>query len=37
MEEAPKQLPWHRHLGHLEDEIAAVGDHLGADLHHLLP
>ena len=36
MEEAPKQLPWHRHLGHLEDHGAPVAHNLGADLHQPL-
>jgi hypothetical protein len=35
--EAPEQLAGHRHLGHLEDEVAPVRDDLRADLHHLLP
>src|SRR5262249_19509162 len=36
VEEAAEQLAGHGNLGHLEDEVAAVGDHLRADLHHLL-
>ena len=27
----------HRHLGQLEGDVAAMVDHLGADLHQLLP
>src|SRR4030095_16652943 len=37
IEDAAKQLPGHGDLGHLEDEVATMRDHLGADLHHLLP
>ena len=37
VEETPEQHLRHGDLGHLEDEVAAVGDDLGADLHHLLP
>jgi|GEM_PF-6791975 hypothetical protein len=33
----PKQFPWHRHLGQLEGDIAAMADHLRADLHQFLP
>ena len=28
----PEQVPWHRHLGQLERDIATVADDLGADL-----
>ena len=31
-----EHLPWRRDLGHLEREIAAVADDLGADLDELL-
>jgi len=31
-----EHLPWHRDLGHLERDIAAVADDLGADLDELL-
>src|SRR5262249_44289075 len=37
IEEAAEQLPRHRHLRHLEDEVAAVRNHLRADLDDLLP
>src|SRR5262249_45913267 len=33
IEDAPKQVPGHCHLGHLEDEVAAVGDDFRADLY----
>src|SRR6516162_3668227 len=32
----PEHLLWHRDLGHLEGDVAAVADHLGADLDQLL-
>jgi hypothetical protein len=31
-----KHLPRHRDLGHLERDVAAMADHLGADLDQLL-
>ncbi len=34
-EDFPEQLPRHRHLGHLEGDIATVPDDLGADFHPL--
>ena len=37
LQDAAEQLARHRHLRHLEDHVAAMGDHLRADLHHLLP
>ena len=33
----PEQFPRHRHLGQLERDVAAMADHLGTDLHQLLP
>ena len=33
----PEQFPRHRHLGQLEGDVAAMADHLGTDLHQLLP
>src|SRR6266850_515806 len=36
IEDAAEQLSRHRDFGHLEDEVAAVRDHLRPDLHHLL-
>ena len=36
VEEAPEQLLRRGDLGHLEDEVAAVGDDLRSDLHDLL-
>lgn len=36
-QQVPEQNARHRHLGHLEDGVAGMRDHLGADLHHLLP
>ncbi len=33
----PEQFPRHRHLGHLERDVAAVADDLRADLDELLP
>jgi hypothetical protein len=32
----PEHLLWHRDLGHLEGDVAAVADHLGADLDQFL-
>ncbi len=32
-----EHLPRHRDLDHLEHDVAAVADHLGADLDQLLP
>src|SRR5438046_6648123 len=37
VQDAAEQLTRYRHLRHLEDEVAAVRDHLRADLDHLLP
>ncbi len=31
----PEQLPRHRHLGHLERDVATMADHVGADLDQL--
>jgi hypothetical protein len=36
IQDAPKQLLRHGDLGHLEDQVAAVGDDLRSDLHDLL-
>ncbi len=36
-EDFSEQLPRHRNLRHLESDIAAMADNLGADLDHLLP
>jgi hypothetical protein len=36
VENATEQLARHRHLRHLEDQVAAVGDYFRADLDHLL-
>src|SRR5262249_56684846 len=36
VEDATEQFARHRHLGHLEHEIAAVGDDLRPDPHDLL-
>ena len=30
-------VPWHRDLGHLECDVARMGDDFGPDLHELLP
>src|ERR1039457_7100817 len=32
-----EQVPWHRHLGHLERDVPGMRDDLGADLRQLLP
>ncbi len=33
----PDQFPRHRHLSQLERDVPAMADHLGTDLHQLLP
>ena len=33
----PEQVPWHRHFGHLERDVATMADDLGSDLDQLLP
>jgi hypothetical protein len=35
-QEVGEQRPWHRHLGQLEDDVAAVAYDPGADLDQLL-
>src|SRR4051794_28500409 len=35
-QDAPEEVAWHRHLGHLEHRVARVSDDLGANLHNLL-
>src|SRR5262245_2607357 len=37
LQDAAEQLTRHRHLGHLENEVATVRDHLRPDLDDLLP
>jgi hypothetical protein len=32
-----EHLPWHRDLGHLDRDVAAIADDLGADIDQLLP
>src|SRR5262249_8377459 len=36
-EDFVEHLSWHCDLGHLEHDVAAVADHLGADLDQLFP
>ena len=36
LQDLGEQAPWNRDLGHLEGNIAAVADELGADLDQLL-
>ncbi len=37
VQDFPEQFPRHRHLGHLEDDLAPVAHDLRADLNELLP
>src|SRR5271169_501119 len=37
LQDAAEKVLRHRHLGHLEDRVAGVGNDLRANLHELLP
>ena len=37
LQDFPEQVPWHRHLDHLEGDVPAMADHLRTDLHEFLP